>query len=83
MKQNSQWLSQVRTWSKSAASTSMPERLARLALHLQRQLDAAAAHLDAEGVLVCEQLVLDDVSGELAVQGDDLVAGQDAGPVRW
>ena len=44
------------------------------------QLEAAPAHLELELGLVGQQLVLDDVSGDLAVHGDDLVAGQQAGP---
>ena len=54
---------------------------ARPALNPQAELDTAAAHLQSQAVLVCKQLVLDDVTGELAVQGDKLVTGKDAGPV--
>jgi hypothetical protein len=59
-----------------------PQWLATLSLHLERQLEAAAAHLKGQGLLVRKQVVLDDVSGQLAVQGDKLVTGEDAGPVR-
>jgi hypothetical protein len=59
-----------------------PERLTALPLDLQRKLDTAAAHLQAKALLVCQQLIFDDVTGKLAVQGDEFVAGKDAGPVR-
>jgi hypothetical protein len=49
---------------------------------LERQLYAPATDLEGQGLLVREQVVLDDVSGQLTVQGDKLVAGEDAGPVR-
>ena len=75
MKQNSQWLSHVRTRSNRAASTSMPSGSPASLLERHGQLDPAAAHLELEAPLVRQQLVLDDVSGELAVHGDDLVAG--------
>jgi hypothetical protein len=55
---------------------------ATLALDLERQLYAPATDLEGQGLLVREQVVLDDVSGQLTVQGDKLVAGEDAGPVR-
>ena len=58
-----------------------PERLGPVALDGDRQLEAAPAQVDVELGLVGQQLVLDDVSGDLAVHGDDLVAGHDAGPV--
>ena len=56
------------------------ERLPALPGHRQRLIEAAPAHLELQLGLVGEQLVLDDVTGELAVHGDDLVAGLEAGP---
>ena len=47
---------------------------------MTEQLEPAPAHLELQLGLVGQQLVLDDVSGELAVHGDDLVAGLEAGP---
>ncbi len=80
MKQNSQWLSQVRTRSNRAASTSMPSGSLPSGVTVTGQLQAAAPHVELELGLVGQQLVLDDVSGDLAVHGDDLVAGEQAGP---
>ena len=80
MKQNSQWLSQVRTWSNRAASTSMPSGSLPARATVTVTLEAAPAQVELELGLVGQQLVLDDVSGDLAVHGDDLVAGEQAGP---
>jgi hypothetical protein len=44
------------------------------------QLEPAAAHLELEDGLVGQPLILDDISGDLAAHGDDLVAGHQAGP---
>ncbi len=59
----------------------MPERLRRrLGSAVTDALEAASAHVELQLGLIGEQLVFDDVSGELAVHGDDLVAGLEAGP---
>ncbi len=43
-------------------------------------LQAAPAQLELELGLVGEELVLDDISGNLPAHGDDLVAGEQASP---
>ena len=78
MKQKSQWLSHVRTWSNSAELDLGPERLALALGHLDRDVEAAPAELDLEIGLVGQQPPLDHVAGHLAVQGHDLVARADA-----
>ena len=81
MKQNSQWLSQVRTASNTADSTSTPERLARRLLDPDGEVQAAPGDLDLEVRVVDQDLVADDVSGCLAVQGSQLVTGAQPGAV--
>ena len=78
MKQNSQWLSQVRTWSKSADCTSTPERLAGPLVDLDGQLEAPAPEVEHGIGVVDQEPPLDDVAGHLAVDGVDLVAHLDA-----
>ncbi len=56
------------------------ERLGLGSRHPDQAFQAAAAHVELELRLIGEELVFDDVSGELAVHGDDLVAGLEAGP---
>ncbi len=83
MKQNSQWLSQVRTRSNTAEETSMPS--------------GSPASLDTDDVggpvhaapdhevqlgLVDQQAVLDDVTGRTAVERQELVARNESPPVR-
>ena len=68
MKQNSQWLSQVRTWSNSALSTSAPSGSPARFSAVERQLEAAAAEVDLHLGLVGQQAPPEDVAGHLAVQ---------------
>ena len=79
MKQNSQWLSQVRTRSKIAAETSSPSGSPACFDDRDLELDPAADDLEVDDGLVGEQLVLDDVPGHLPVHRAELVAGPDPG----
>jgi hypothetical protein len=56
------------------------ERLVPLTHHRDGDLETPASQLHLEDGLVGEPLVLDDISGDLAAHGDDLVAGGQAGP---
>jgi len=56
------------------------ERLTSGARHPGRHLEATTAQLEVDHRLVGQELVLDDISGDLATHGDDLVAGVEAGP---
>ena len=58
MKQNSQWLSQVRTWSNSAECTSMPSGSPAALATSTVQLEPAPADLEHQVGLVDEQPVL-------------------------
>ena len=60
-----------------------PERLARLFGHLESQGlgKAATPDYELEVWLVDQQAVLDDVTGRPAVEGEELVAGEQPGPV--
>src|ERR1700692_986561 len=69
MKQNSQWLSHVRTWSNRAASTSRPN-------------GSPFGRVTVLG-RVGEQLILDDITGNLAAHGENLVARKQSGPGGW
>ena len=62
MKQNGQWLSQVRTRSNTALSSSSAERLARGLLDPHELLEAAASDLELDTRLVGLDLVADDVA---------------------
>ena len=77
MKQNSQWLSQVRTRSKIAAEISSPRGSPCLLDDRDLELDPAPDDLELDDRLVGEQLVLDDVAGHLAIHRTELVAGPD------
>ena len=82
MKQNSQWLSHVRTRSNTALDTSAPSGSpARLATD-QLQLDAAAVDLELEVGSSVQQLPLDDVARHAAVDAQDLVTGTQARRAR-
>ena len=73
MKQNSQWLSQVRTLSNSAECTSTPVA-PPTASPPPRASPAPTPHLDRQGGVVDELAPFEQVAGHLAVDGDDLVA---------
>ncbi len=55
------------------------ERLAGVLLDPDGQRQVGALELELDFRLVCDQLVLDDVSRDLAVHGADLVPGRDSG----
>ena len=79
MKQNSQWLSHVRTRSNTALDTSTPSDSPGCLLDRERQLEPTAADVEIDLGVVGGQLPLDDVAGHVAVDADDLVADRDAG----
>ena len=81
MKQNSQWLSHVRTRSNTALDDLGAERLAGPSLEADALVEPAATELDVELGLVDQQLPLDDVARHLAVERDDLVARAQTGPL--
>ena len=83
MKQNSQWLSHVRTRSKTAEDTSAPSGSPASFAHPEGQglVDAAAAHDQVEVGFVHQQAVLDHVTRRPAVEEEDLVARSQAGAV--
>jgi hypothetical protein len=56
------------------------ERLAGRLFDGQGQRQAAPGHVELDIGLVGQQAVLDDVTGGLAVHGDDLVTGEEAHP---
>ena len=68
MKQNSQWLSQVRTWSNRADCTSTPRGSPASLSTATSSVQPAPPHVELELGLVGQQLVLDDVAGGLAVR---------------
>ena len=77
MKQNSQWLSQVRTRSNTALDTSTPsDSPARLSI-VEREVDTAAADVEVDLGVVGGELPLDDVARHRSVDADDLVAHRD------
>ena len=75
MKQNSQWLSHVRTRSNTALDTSAPSGSPAALLDLDGQLEAAAVDLELELGVVGQQPPLDHVARYLAVDRTHLVAG--------
>ena len=79
MKQNSQWLSHVRTRSNTALCTSTPSGSPSPFETSTIKLDPAPHDIELELGLVGEQLPLDDVAGNLAVEARDLVAGREPG----
>ena len=77
MKQNSQWLSQVRIRSKTAEDTSTPSGSpGSLATRTTTgPVPPAAPDHEVQIGLVDQQAVLDDVPGCRAVEGEELVPG--------
>ena len=75
MKQNAQWLSQVRIRSKTAEETSTPSGSPALLVdpHDPGQRRAGAANEDAEVARVAEALEIDDVARLLPVNAEELV----------
>ena len=69
MKQNSQWLSQVRTSSNTGESTSTPSGVPASFEHIDRQVEATPAHVDAHLGVVGQHPVLDDVTKGTAAEG--------------
>ena len=67
MKQNGQWLSQVRTRSNTALGELEAERRARGLVDHDAALEPAAADLELDARLVGLELVPDDVAHDLAV----------------
>ena len=82
MKQNSQWLSHVRTRSNSALGHLGPERFARPLVHVDVEIDAVAVDLEADVGLVGPQPPLDDVARDPAVDAPDGVTGTEPGARR-
>ncbi len=76
MKQNSQWLSHVRTRSNTALDTSMPSDAPARLLDRHRQIEAATTDVEFDVGLVGRHLPLDDVAWHLAVDPNDLVTGE-------
>ena len=81
MKQNGQWLSQVRHAVEHRALEVEPERRAGVLLDHHELLEAAAADLELDARLVGLDLVADDVAHRLAVEREQLVAGEEPGGV--
>ena len=81
MKQNSQWLSQVRTRSKTAEETSMPSGSPGSLRTVTAKGSGTPATTDHEVQigLVHQQAVLDDVTGRAAVEREELIAGPESG----
>ena len=82
MKQNGQWLSQVRTRSNTALASSSPSGLAGALVDDHLALEPAAPQLELDVWLVGLDLVLDDVAHRLAVEREELVAGEEPRGVR-
>ena len=79
MKQNSQWLSQVRTRSKTAEETSTPSGSPGVLATTRTAREPRAGAPDDELEVVgssTSRLVLDDVAGRAPVERDELVAGR-------
>ena len=77
MKQNGQWLSQVRTRSNTALVELEAERRARGLLDDHELLEPAAPDLELDARLVGLDLVADDVAHRLTVEREELVAGEE------
>ena len=67
MKQNGQWLSQVRTRSKTALAEPSPSGAPGAFSHDDPTLEPAASHLELDLRLVGVELVADDVAHHLTV----------------
>ena len=81
MKQNGQWLSQVRTRSNTALSRSRPSDAPGGLLDQHELLEPATADFELDGGLVGLDLVPDDVAHHLAVEREQLVAGKQPGGI--
>ena len=81
MKQNSQWLSQVRTRSKTAEETSTPSGSPGSLPTDDRKgrVEPAAPDHEVQLGLVHQEAVLDDVTGRAAVEREELIAGPESG----
>ena len=78
MKQKGQWLSQVRTRSKTALASSRPSGSPAGFSTTTDALEPAATELELDVGLVGLQLVADDVAHRLAVDAEELVAGRES-----
>ncbi len=79
MKQNGQWLSQVRTRSNTALGEIEPQGRARGLVDRHELLEPAPADLELDARLVGLDLVSDDVAHHLAVEREQLVTGEEPG----
>ena len=79
MKQNGQWLSQVRTRSNTALASSRPSGAPAAFSTTHELLEPAAADLELDARLVGLDLVADDVAHRLAVEREQLVTGEEPG----
>ena len=79
MKQNSQWLSHVRTRSNTALDTSTPSDSPAAFSIEKENFEPTAADVEVDLGVVGSQLPLDDVAGRDAVDAEDLVADRHAG----
>ena len=82
MKQNAQWLSQVRIRSKTAEETSTPSGSPTHLVDPDHpwQGRAGAANEDAEVARVAEALEIDDVTRFVPINAEELVAHGQTGP---
>ena len=81
MKQNSQWLSHVRTRSNTADETSMPSGSPGSLRdgHRERLIEPAATDHEVQLGLVHQEAVLDDVTGRATVEREELITGTESG----
>ena len=83
MKQNGQWLSHVRTWSKTALGEVEAERRAGVLVDDHAPLEAPATDLQLDPRLVGLELVADHVAHRLTVHADELVAREETRVGGW